>query len=157
MPSSRRQFLATAAATLGGAALSAGGLAHAATGTRPQIEVWKSASCGCCHQWVDHLERNGFQVKVNDVAGPADYREKFGMPSAYGSCHTARVQGYVLEGHVPAREIHRLLKEKPQALGLAVPGMPVGSPGMEMGDRKDAYDVMLVARDGSARVYQSYR
>ena len=154
---SRRHFLATAAAAIGGAALSAGAWAAASTDNRPQIEVWKSASCGCCHLWVEHLERNGFKVKVNDVAGPADYREKFGMPSAYGSCHTARVQGYVLEGHVPAREIHRLLKEKPQAVGLAVPGMPVGSPGMEMGDRKDPYDVMLVGRDGKAKVFHSYR
>lgn len=156
MPS-RRHVLGSVAAALGGSALAASGLARAVTDARPQIEVWKSASCGCCHLWVDHLESNGFKVKVHDVAGPADYREKFGMPSAYGSCHTARVQGYVLEGHVPAREIHRLLKEKPQALGLAVPGMPVGSPGMEMGDRKDPYDVMLVARDGKARVYQAYR
>lgn len=154
---SRRHFLHAIAAAAGGAALTAAGLASAATDPRPQIEVWKSASCGCCHLWVAHLERNGFQVKVNDVAGPADYREKFGMPSDYGSCHTARVQGYVIEGHVPAREIHRLLKEKPRALGLAVPGMPVGSPGMEMGDRQDPYDVMLVARDGKASVYQSYR
>ena len=148
----RREALATLAAAAGALIV---GSAKAAPA--PLIEVWKSASCGCCHLWVEHLQKNGFQVKVNDVAGPADYREKFGMPSEYGSCHTAKVQGYVLEGHVPAREIHRLPKEKPRAPGLAVPGMPMGSPGMEMEGRQDPYDVMLVSREGRASVYQSYR
>ncbi|WP_119153910.1 DUF411 domain-containing protein [Caldimonas tepidiphila] len=150
---SRRQFLlgATAAAT----ALALG--PALAAPAKPQIEVWKSPSCGCCQGWVEHLEKNGFEVKVNDVPGPADYREKFGLAAQYGSCHTAKVGGYVLEGHVPAREIHRLLKEKPQALGLAVPGMPVGSPGMEVeSGRVDAYEVLLVTKDNRASVYQRY-
>ncbi|HWP19542.1 MAG TPA: DUF411 domain-containing protein [Burkholderiaceae bacterium] len=151
---SRRQLLGAALAAVVAAGVP--GLVRAQR-QKPSIEVWKSESCGCCHEWVAHLERNGFRVKVNDVAGPSEYREKFGMPDRYGSCHTAKVDGYVLEGHVPAREIHRLLKERPKALGLAVPGMPVGSPGMEVGSRKDPYDVLLVAHDGRASVYQSYR
>ena len=126
----------------------------------PRVEVWKSPSCGCCKEWVKHLQTNGFEVLAHDVDGPADMRAKLGMPDTYGSCHTARVGGpggYLLEGHVPAREVRRLLAEKPKAIGLAVPAMPVGSPGMEMGDRRDPYDVLLVTTDGRARVFQSYR
>lgn len=136
--------------------------AWAATSTKPGpgvVEVWKSPSCGCCKDWVAHLEGNGFKVKVHDE-GNTDARVRLGMPIRYGSCHTALVDGYVLEGHVPAREIGRLLKEKPAALGLAVPAMPVGSPGMdgpEYGGRKDPYDVLLVRRDGTSAVYQPYR
>jgi hypothetical protein len=128
-------------------------------GGKPLIEVWKGPSCGCCQDWIAHLEKNGFAVKVNDTGNNAA-RTRFGMPSKYGSCHTGLVDGYAIEGHVPAREVLRLLKEKPVAVGLAVPGMPVGSPGMdgpEYGPQKDPYDVLLIQRDGSARVYQSYR
>lgn len=128
-------------------------LGAAASG--PVIEVYKSETCGCCHAWVDHLKQAGFTVKATDVANPADYRAKFGIADQYGSCHTARVQGYTLEGHVPARDIKRLLAEKPRATGLAVPGMPMGSPGME-GPRSDAYDVLLVQSDGKHSVYQHY-
>lgn len=127
-------------------------------GSKPQIEVWKDPDCGCCQEWVTHLEANGFTVRVNDV-GNAAARKRLGMPTQLGSCHTGLVGGYVVEGHVPAREIIRLLREKPAMLGLAVPGMPVGSPGMDgavYGDRRDPYDVLLVSRDGSTRVYQSY-
>lgn len=149
----RRQFLRRAA---GAAAALALGPALAAP-ARPVIEVWKSPSCGCCHGWVEHLQKNGFEVKAHDVPGPADYREKFGLAAQYGSCHTAKVEGYVLEGHVPAREIRRLLKEKPQALGLAVPGMPVGSPGMEVdGGRINPYEVLLISKDNRSSVYQRY-
>ena len=148
----RRLLLAAAAA----AALPAGAAAQ-----RPQatpIEVWKSPSCGCCKDWIAHLEANGFKAKVHDN-GNTDARARLGLPLRYGSCHTALVGGYVVEGHVPAREVRRLLAEKPQAVGLAVPAMPLGSPGMdgpEYGGRKDPYDVLLVLRDGSARVFQSY-
>ncbi|MCA1246555.1 DUF411 domain-containing protein [Massilia sp. MS-15] len=124
--------------------------------TQPVVEVYKTSSCGCCKEWVRHLEAEGFHVKAQDVANPSDYREKFGIPQQYGSCHTGRVGGYALEGHVPAREIRRMLRERPKARGLAVPGMPAGSPGME-GARKDAYDVLLVKDGGKASVYQSYR
>ena len=126
------------------------------------IEMWKGPQCGCCKDWVAHLEANGFAVQVHD-SGNTAARKRLGIPDKLGSCHTAEVsaQGkrYALEGHVPAREVHRLLKEAPQAIGLAVPGMPVGSPGMDAplyGGRKDPYDVLLVLRDGGNRVYQSY-
>lgn len=125
----------------------------------PLIEVWKGPACGCCKDWVAHLEANGFSVKAHD-SGNTDARERLRMPVAYGSCHTALVDGYAIEGHVPAREIRRLLKERPAAVGLAVPAMPVGSPGMDgpaYGGRKDPYDVLLVLRDGNSRVYQAYR
>jgi hypothetical protein len=123
----------------------------------PVIEVYKTATCGCCTAWVDHLRANGFTVNAHNVPSPADYREKFGIPQALGSCHTGRVAGYALEGHVPAREVKRLLAERPQARGLAVPGMPLGSPGMEVeGERSDAYDVMMVKADGSHTVYSHY-
>jgi hypothetical protein len=124
-----------------------------------RVEVWKSPDCGCCADWVEHLKQAGFGVTIHDV-GNAAARQRLGMPSRYGSCHTAQVGGYVLEGHVPASEVARLLAEKPAALGLAVPGMPVGSPGMDgaiYGGRKDPYDVLLVLRDGGSRVFRSYR
>jgi hypothetical protein len=121
----------------------------------PVIDVYKSEYCGCCHEWVKHLEANGFKVKAQNVANPSDYREKFGIPNDLGSCHTGYVNGYALEGHVPAAEIERLLAEKPKAKGLAVPAMPVGSPGME-GPRKDPYDVLLVRENGSYTTYKHY-
>ena len=120
------------------------------------VTVWKTPNCGCCKAWVTHLQKNGFAVVVNDVKDTAPIRLKLGMPEKMGSCHTATLGDYVLEGHVPAREIRQLLREKPKALGLAVPGMPMGSPGMEMGGTGDAYNVMLVLHDGSSRVYKSY-
>lgn len=126
--------------------------AHAAT---PVVEVYKSEYCGCCTEWVKHLESNGFKVNARNVANPTDYREKFGIPQDLGSCHTGVVAGYALEGHVPVAEIKRLLAEKPKAKGLAVPAMPVGSPGME-GNRKDPFDVMLVHADGKYSVYKHY-
>jgi hypothetical protein len=121
-------------------------------------EVWKDPSCGCCKDWIAHLQASGFQVKVNEVGNEA-IRRKLGVASKFGSCHTALVGGYAIEGHVPASEIRRLLQDKPQAVGLAVPGMPVGAPGMDgavYGGRKDAYEVLLLARDGSATVYRRY-
>ena len=126
--------------------------------TKPQVEVWKDPQCGCCGDWVVHLKANGFSVQVNDT-GNAAARTRLGVPEKLGSCHTAQVGGYAIEGHVPARDIHRLLKERPAAIGLAVPGMPVGSPGMDaplFGGRKDPFDVLLVQRDGRTQVYQAY-
>ena len=123
------------------------------------IEVWKGPECGCCEDWIKILRAGGFQVRSHD-SGNSDARAAAGMPARYGSCHTAKVQGYALEGHVPVREIRRLLEDRPVAVGLAVPAMPIGSPGMdgpEYGGRRDPYDVLLVQRDGSASVYQSYR
>lgn len=155
----QRRTLIQAASTLLGGALALPGLVLAQE--KPLIEVWKTASCGCCHDWITHLEANGFQVKARDLSEAAKtvQRQKLGMPAKLGSCHTARVDNYVLEGHVPAREIHQLLKQRPMALGLTVPGMPVGSPGMDgpaYGGQQDPFDVLLVSRDGTARVYQSY-
>ena len=122
------------------------------------VEVWKDPSCGCCEDWVVLLRQAGFNVKVNDQGNDAA-RKRLGIPDALGSCHTASVQGYALEGHVPATDIRRLLREKPQAVGLAVPGMPVGSPGMDGAvykGRKDPFKVLLVAKDGSSTVFRAY-
>ena len=121
----------------------------------PVIEVFKSESCGCCGAWVEHLKANGFATRVVNVENPSDYRERGGIPDKLGSCHTGMVQGYAIEGHVPASDIKRLLAQKPKAKGLAVPGMPLGSPGME-GPRKDPYDVLLVQADGSTKVFKHY-
>ena len=121
-------------------------------------EVWKDPNCGCCKDWVSHLEKNGFKVKVNE-AGNAAIRTRLGVEEKYGSCHTALIGGYAIEGHVPAREIVRLLKEKPDAIGLAVPGMPVGSPGMDgaaYGNRRDPYTVLLLAKGSAPTIYQRY-
>jgi hypothetical protein len=126
--------------------------AHAATTV---IEVWTGPSCGCCHGWVDHLTANGFEVVKHD-GGNGEARTRLGMPTDYGSCHTGSVEGYAIEGHVPAREVQRLLAERPDAIGLSVPGMPRGSPGMES-PVHDAYDVLLIGRDGRSSVFQSYR
>jgi len=155
----RRKFLHTSVALAAGT-LAGPGLA--AQTARPVVEVWKTASCGCCHDWISHLQSQGFEVQTHDVSEAAkrEMRQRLGLDHKFGSCHTGLVQGYVLEGHVPAREIRRLLKERPRALGLAVPGMPVGSPGMDgpaYGGRQDPYDVLLVQRGGTARVFQSYR
>lgn len=122
------------------------------------MEVWKDPNCGCCKDWVAHMQAAGFRVGVHDMGNTA-VRQRLGLPAKLGSCHTALVGGYVIEGHVPAADVRRLLREKPQALGLAVPGMPVGSPGMDgalYGGRRDAFDVLLVSRDGSTSVFQHY-
>lgn len=124
----------------------------------PPLQVWKDPNCGCCNDWVELMRADGFQVQVFDT-GNAAVRQRLGLPAKYGSCHTALVGGYVVEGHVAAGEIRRLLAQKPDAIGLAVPGMPVGSPGMDgpvYGNRRDAYDVLLVQRDGSTRVFQHH-
>ncbi len=150
----RRQWLR--AATLLG--LAATGFQRSALAQATTVQVWKDPNCGCCHLWVEHLQANGFKVEVRDVGNTAA-RKRLGMPEKLGSCHTATVGGYVIEGHVPAADIHRLLKERPVALGLSVPGMPIGSPGMdgpEYKGRKDAYDVLLVQKDGSTRSFQRY-
>lgn len=152
----QRRHLVQALATLIGSAVIAPGLLAQ---SKPQVEVWKDPSCGCCKDWVSHLESNGFAVRVFETGNDAA-RTRLGVPDKLGSCHTALVGGYAIEGHVPAREIHRLLKERPAAIGLSVPGMPVGSPGMDgaiYGGRKDPYAVLLIQRDGSTRVYQSYK
>ena len=129
--------------------------AWAVPGT-PVVDVYKSPTCGCCSQWVDHLKANGFTVRAHDTDNVAAHKTRLGVPAGLGSCHTAQVGGYLVEGPVPAKDIKRLLKEKPRARGLVVPAMPIGSPGMEEGNRKDAYDVFLVNRDGSTQTYARY-
>ncbi|BAN36055.1 hypothetical protein SCD_n02247 [Sulfuricella denitrificans skB26] len=120
------------------------------------VDVYKSPTCGCCEKWIDHLKANGFTVRSHNTNNVVEYKSRLGVPPGYGSCHTAEVGGYLVEGHVPAKEIKRLLKEHPRARGLAVPGMPMDSPGMEMGGHKGAYEVFLVNRDGSTRTYAKY-
>ncbi len=148
--SSRRRALVAAAALLP--------LAVQAQ-QKTEIHVYKTPTCGCCKDWIKYLQANGFAVKATDVNDTAPVRARFGLPAKYGSCHTARVGGYVVEGHVPVREIRRLLAEQPTAVGIAVPEMPVGSPGMDGPAYKgqlDPYDVLLVLADGSSKVYATY-
>jgi len=134
------------------------GFASAASPPPPSIVVWKDRNCGCCKDWITHLQKNGFQVQAHDTGNKA-VRQSLGMPEEFGSCHTAQVGGYVIEGHVPASDILQLLREKPVAIGLAVPGMPIGSPGMDSplyGNRKDPYQVLLVRRSLPPLVFKSY-
>jgi hypothetical protein len=130
-------------------------LAGPALAARDVMAVYKSATCGCCTKWIEHLRVNGFEVKTHDVDDITVSRARLGVPQALGSCHTGSISGYLIEGHVPARDIQRLLRERPSAAGLAVPGMPRGSPGMEAGI-KEAYDVLLFQPDGRYSVYQRY-
>lgn len=131
-------------------ALLAAGSAWAQSAT--PLEVFKSPFCGCCEKWVEHMKRNGFTVKVRDVHDVPAARKQLGMPDRIGSCHTAKLGAYVIEGHVPAADIRRLLKEKPKAIGLAAPGMPQGSPGMESSTAAP-YQTLLVLTDGSTRIF----
>lgn len=120
----------------------------------PTLIVHKNASCGCCGAWVEHMRRSGFAVKVENVDNLVSIKERVGIPPAMGSCHTAEVDGYFVEGHVPSADVKRLLTEHPHARGLTVPGMPVGSPGMESASGEvKPYDVYLVADDGTVSVF----
>jgi len=120
----------------------------------PRVVVHKSESCGCCKLWVDHLAHAGFTVDVINESNLGPIKERVGVPYGKGSCHTAEVGGYFVEGHVPAADIKRLLRERPKAKGLTVPGMPAGSPGMEVpSGQVDPYDVLLIGNDGSTSVY----
>lgn len=124
---------------------------------RPGIVVYKSESCGCCKLWVRHLSKFGFPVEVHDVDNLNSVKERVGVPFGKGSCHTAEVGGYFIEGHVPADDIQRLLRERPKAKGLTVPGMPAGSPGMEVPSGKtQSYEVLLVAEDGTTSVFSRH-
>jgi len=122
------------------------------------VEVFKSASCGCCTLWMRHLVRSGFSPKWKDLGAAelAQVKTDARVPETLQSCHTAKVGGYVIEGHVPASDIRRLLAERPDAIGLAVPGMPIGSPGMESGNEREPYDVLLIRRDGTTQVFNSH-
>lgn len=122
------------------------------------LEVFKTPTCGCCTAWVAHLKENGFNVTARDVDQGVlwSLKTRAGIPRDLASCHTAFAGDYVIEGHVPATDIARLFEARPDAIGLSVPGMPIGSPGMEMGDQRDAYDTMLILRDGTSEVFSSH-
>ena len=147
----RRNFISAVAAAAAAASLPALGAS-----SLPQVEVFKNPDCGCCGAWVDHLKAAGFPVKVNETPDTSTIRKKHGIPDEFGSCHTGVVSGYAVEGHVPAEDIKRLLAKKPVAIGLSVPGMPVGSPGMEAGSRKDPYQVLLIDKAGRSSVFATY-
>lgn len=162
---SRRLFLATLSTTIGGVVVGASvvsrlGAQSARIKSAPPIRdmvVYKDPNCGCCSEWIKHVKKAGFTVTVKDMPNVSDMqltKRSFGVPVALESCHTGRIGNYTIEGHVPADLIVKLLAEKPAAKGLAVPGMPMGSPGME-GGRKDTYNVMLFDAAGKSRVYAS--
>ncbi|HEU4563047.1 MAG TPA: DUF411 domain-containing protein [Gemmatimonadaceae bacterium] len=160
---SRREWIRL---SLGGAAVAlaapavASALVDRAADTSPDaaapldIVVYKSPSCGCCKKWEEHLRANGFKVTERSLDDLSEVKATFGVPAAVMSCHTGTIGGYVVEGHVPADLIKRMLKERPKAAGIAVPGMPVGSPGMEQG-KPQRYDVVLFDKSSRTRVYAS--
>lgn len=120
----------------------------------PPVTVYKSPTCGCCAAWVDHMEENGFAVTVEDVTDLDPVKERLGVPDRLSSCHTATVGGFVVEGHVPADDVKLLLAEQPDVRGLAVPGMPIGSPGMEVeGRAAEPYAVVAFDHDGAAEIF----
>lgn len=128
-------------------------MADARTGKKqPAITVYKDPNCGCCKSWMDHLTKHGFRVTARDTRDMSSVKENFGVKSDLQSCHTGVVQGYVIEGHVPAADIARLLKERPKIAGLAVPGMPVGSPGME-GGTPEKYSVIAFDKRGGTKIF----
>lgn len=143
----RRAFLGM---VIAGALVSTRGTAASSV-----IEVYKDPTCGCCEKWIGHLRASGFTVRVNEVASLDAVKARVGLPATLASCHTALVDGYVIEGHVPAAEIHRLLGELPKARGLAVPGMPAIAPGMDL-SHGPGYQVLLFHADGTVQVYRSY-
>lgn len=130
-------------------------LTHAMAGELPAMTVWKSPWCGCCGAWVKHIQKAGIKVTVKEVEDLSQVKRTAGIPEALQSCHTAQIGDYKIEGHVPAADIKRLLATMPDIDGLAVPGMPAGSPGMETGEH-DAYDVMTFNRDNETTVFSHY-
>lgn len=164
----RRSFLAALPLALvacsGGASESQASAARQGGASQPAappqaatlVTVHKTPTCGCCNAWIDHLRAEGFAVEAIDVADTTPVARRLGVPDELRSCHTAEVGGYAIEGHVPAVEIRRLLAERPDAAGLAVPGMPLGSPGMEVNGRSQPYEVILFDRNGSRTVFANY-
>ncbi|MCW8963047.1 MAG: DUF411 domain-containing protein [Gammaproteobacteria bacterium] len=128
---------------------------NTSTAKAEEITVYKSPTCGCCTKWVSHLQSNGFKVNAYNLNDMPSVKQQFGIAPAQQSCHTAVVGGYVIEGHVPAADIRRLLTEKPNIHGLTAPGMPMGSPGME-GPHKDAYDVLAIDKQGKTTVFSQH-
>ena len=127
----------------------------AQSSAKPQMTVYKSSTCGCCSKWVEHMQANGFEVKAIDVDDIDKVKRERGVPDSAASCHTAVVNGYLVEGHVPADAVLEMLKEKPAIAGIAVPGMPMGAPGMEVpSGQKDAYSIVSFDKAGKTTVYQ---
>ncbi len=155
----KKPFLRTIALGVSVAALGlttgAAPVSTAAAPKKPTITAYKDASCGCCKSWVEHLIKHGYRVDAKDTPDMAEVKRALGVPDALKACHTGVVGGYLIEGHVPAAEIARLLKEKPKVAGLAVPGMPMGSPGME-GPRTQHYQVLSFDKTGKTKIFASY-
>ena len=150
----RRQFILKSLLSGVGVAM----LTRPALATPGKMQVFKSPACGCCSAWVGHIARAGFNAVTRDVDEETlwSMKTRAGITPELGSCHTAFIDGYVIEGHVPGADIHRLLAGRPDALGLTVPGMPIGSPGMETGHQKDRFDTLLVLKNGSVQIFASY-
>ena len=149
-PMTRRQILVALSTAL------AAGVRTAAQ-TLPSVRVYRDPTCGCCGLWVEHLRKAGFAATVTEVADIGAIKTKYGVPPRVSSCHTAVVENYVLEGHVPAEDVRRLLQERPDLAGIGVPGMPIGSPGMEVaGMKPQAYDVLAFDKKGTTRVFSSH-
>ena len=147
---SRRAWLGVAA---GHAAVALGARSLLALADDPAVTVYKSPTCGCCSKWVDHMRAAGLRVTTQDVEDVTPIKDRHGVPEAHRSCHTALVAGFVVEGHVPADVVREMLKTKPAIIGIAVGGMPAGSPGMEMGARRDPYEVVAFAKGGKTSVF----
>jgi len=131
-------------------------LGPGASASLPTVTVYKSPSCACCGDWVTHLRESGFEVNINSRMNVQPVKRQLGVPGALAACHTATVGGYVVEGHVPAQEVKDLLRDKPDVRGISVPGMPVGSPGMERGDRVEPYSVVAFTPAGDTSVVARY-
>ena len=154
VPANRTRLTLTAIAATIVLALG-GNVWMAAQAAKPQMTVYKSATCGCCSKWVEHMQANGFEVKAVNVDDIDKVKRDHGVPANAASCHTAIVNGYVVEGHVPADAVVKVLKEKPAIAGIAVPGMPMGSPGMEVpGGQKEAFNIVSFDKAGKTAIYQ---
>lgn len=127
-----------------------------ATQALPSVQAYRNPGCDCCEQWTEHMKAAGFEITMQDDPDLATRKSQLGVPDQLGGCHTAVIGDYVIEGHVPPDDIVRFLTEKPDVLGLAVPGMPMGSPGMEMGESKEPYEVLAFKKDGSWNLYASH-
>lgn len=137
-------------------AIAAGALVLGSAANAAALTVYKSASCGCCGKWVEHVQKHGFTVNVVNVDDMRAVKAKAGISDEHASCHTSMVGGYVVEGHVPAADIKKLLAQKPKAKGIAVAGMPMGAPGMEHGDHRQPYQTVLLKADGSTAVFNQH-
>jgi hypothetical protein len=133
-------------------------IAAAAFVDAADLDVYRSEDCSCCGKWAQYLKKNGFKVRLHNMSPDRldKIKTEARIPEKYASCHTAKIEGYVIEGHVPAEDIKRLLSERPKAIGLSVPGMPIGAPGMEVGKKQDPYEVLLLKEDGSTEVYSKH-